>query len=440
VGRVGTGKRLATLLVILGLVGAPAVALRVFCVGNSCDGASARTAPIPFCGLPSDVRTLVTAGFYDARSPDAIGVTGSSSLVTPIGDGFAVPWPSASVTPASMSVPLAIVGPGIRTRRLHDVGLDRIAPTVTPLLGITRPHPEVRSGTALPGVVAPEARSPLVVTIVWKGVGMPEVSASWARDARAFVPAGSGAAVGTGTPGSLPLDPTTVLTTIGTGGLPSDHGVVGTFVRTDKGIVRSFGPGAPVPVIASLGDDLDQVTDGAAKIGLVETDVSDRGLIGGSWYGGRDDDTVIADRRDPAGDVATLLGEGFGAGGPSDLLGVTMQGGIARMDAQTRAIANEVFTAVPDATVVVTATGSLATHGRPIVASSGFLRGVDAAALPAGGSPVAAAGTSGLFLDDAVVTRTGVTTQQVVDALKAKTGALFADAFPSFVVQFGRYC
>jgi hypothetical protein len=437
---VGTGKRLATLLVILGLVGAPAVVLRVFCVGNSCDNASARTSPIPFCGLPADVRTLVTAGFYDARSPDAIGVTGASSLVTPIGDGFAVPWPSTSVTTASMAVPLAIVGPEIRPRKLHDVGLDRIAPTVTPLLGITRPHPEVRSGTALPGVVAPGGRSPLVVTIVWKGVGMPEVGASWARDARALVPAGSKAAVGTGTPGSLPLDPTAVLTTIGTGGLPSDHGVVGTFVRTDKGIVRSFGPGAPVPVIAALGDDLDQLTSGAARIGLVETDVSDRGLIGGTWYGGRDDDTVIADRHDPAGDVATLLRQGFGAGGPSDLLGVTMQGSVARMDAQTRAIASEVFAAVPDATVVVTATGSLATQGRPTVVSSGFLHGVDAVALPSGGSPVAAAGASGLFLDDAVVTQTGVTTQQVVDAMKTKAGSAFADAFPSFVVQFGRYC
>ncbi|MGZ4148786.1 MAG: hypothetical protein ACXVQJ_01970 [Actinomycetota bacterium] len=436
----GTGRRLATLLVILGVIGAPAVAMRAFCLGNSCDSAQAGTSTIPFCGLPADIRTLVTAGFYDARSPDAIGVTGASSLVTPIGDGLAVPWPSTAATPASMAVPLAIVGPQIRTQRLHGAGLDRIAPTVTPLLGIRRPHPEVRSGTALPGVVVPGARSPLVVTIVWKGVGMPEVGASWGRDARALAPSGSGAAVGTGTPGSLPLDPTTVLTTIGTGGLPSDHGVVGTFVRTDKGIVRSFGPGAPEPVIASLGDDLDELTGGAAKIALVETDVSDRGLIGGAWYGGRDEDTVIAERHDPAGAVARLLGEGFGAGGPSDLLGVTMTGSVGQMDARTRAIAREVFAAVPDATVVVTATGSLAASGHPIVASSGFLHGIDVAALPSGGTPIAAAGTSGLFLDDAVITQTGVTTQQVVDAMKVKGGSAFADAFPSFVVQFGRYC
>jgi hypothetical protein len=437
---VGTGRRLASLLVVLVLIGAPAVALRAFCVADSCDAAQARTSPIPFCGLPADVRTLVTAGFYDARSPDAIGVTGASPLVTPIGHGLSVPWPSTTATPAATAVPLAIIGDGDRSQTLHGVGLDRIAPTVTPLLGIRRPHPEVRSGTALPGVVSPAARSPLVVTIVWKGVGMPEVGASWGRDARALAPSGAGAAVGTGTPGSLPLDPTAVLTTIGTGGLPSDHGVTGTFVRTDKGIVRSFGPGAPVPVIASLGDDFDELTAGAAKIALVETDVSDRGLIGGTWYGGRDDDTVIADRHDPAGDVATLLGHGFGAGGPSDLLGVTLEGSVGQMDARTRAIAREVFAAVPGATVVVTATGSLATNGHPIVASSGFLRGVDAAALPAGGAPVAAAGTSGLFLDNAVVTQTGVTTQQVVDAMKTKTGSTFDDAFPSFVVQFGRYC
>ena len=68
-----------------------------------------------------------------------------------------------------------------------------------------------------------------------------------------------GIAAGLATAGSLPLDPTAVETTIGTGGLPSQHGITGTWVRNAQGrLVRAFGPGAPTPVIAALGDDLDQ--------------------------------------------------------------------------------------------------------------------------------------------------------------------------------------
>ena len=66
------------------------------------------------------------------------------------------------------------------------------------------------------------------------------------------------------------------------------------------------------------------------------------------------------------------------------------------------------------------------------------------AAISAPGPVVAAPASEGLFLDRATTTEAGITPQSVVDVLKSQTGAdgsaLFADAFPSFAVQFGRYC
>src|SRR6266568_2851475 len=48
-------RRLLILLAILGLVGLPAVALRVLCVGNSCSDTSQATARVPFCPLPDAI-------------------------------------------------------------------------------------------------------------------------------------------------------------------------------------------------------------------------------------------------------------------------------------------------------------------------------------------------------------------------------------------------
>ena len=51
------GRRLSTLLLVLALVGAPALVLRVFCVGNSCDaGGTEAQASVPFCPLPRELR------------------------------------------------------------------------------------------------------------------------------------------------------------------------------------------------------------------------------------------------------------------------------------------------------------------------------------------------------------------------------------------------
>ena len=145
-----------------------------------------------------------------------------------------------------MSVPLLFLGKGVRTGELSSTpGLDQIAPTLEPSLGLVRPHPEVRDGAAIPGVAIPGRSTPLVVMIVWKWVGMREIPnavtpwfnrissrAGSTSEPRADEP---GIAAGLATAGSLPLDPTAVESTIGTGGLPSQHGITGTWVRNDTG-------------------------------------------------------------------------------------------------------------------------------------------------------------------------------------------------------------
>src|SRR5262245_33871458 len=197
-----TGRRLTVLLVALAVIGIPAAVLRIGCVGNSCrSDAAAVAAPAPFCSLPAAVRTLITNGTYDGRSPDVIGVGGGTPVVT---DGVA--WPSETATGEAASVELNFVGRGIRSGRAPTgVSLDQVAPTLEPLLGLHRPHPEVRAGTAIKGVVAPGARTPLVVLLVEKGIG-----SSGVRPPFPDVPSGVHIAEGRANTGSVPNDPIAV--------------------------------------------------------------------------------------------------------------------------------------------------------------------------------------------------------------------------------------
>ena len=52
---VASGRRLTLLVVVLALVGAPAVALTAFCIGESCAQEERVTAAVPFCPLPADL-------------------------------------------------------------------------------------------------------------------------------------------------------------------------------------------------------------------------------------------------------------------------------------------------------------------------------------------------------------------------------------------------
>jgi hypothetical protein len=416
-----TGRRLTVLLVALALIGIPAAVLRIGCVGNSCrPDAAAVAAPAPFCSLPADLRTLITAGTYDGRSPDVIGVAGAAPAVT---DGVA--WPSEAATATAGSVGYTFIGREVRSGRSPArVSLDQVAPTLEPLLGLHRPHPEVRAGTAIPGIVASGARTPLVVLIVEKGIGTPGV-----RPPFAYLPAPVHTAEGRAVTGSVPDDPITIETTIGTGGLPSQHGITGALIRNEDGkVVHAFGHGSPQPVIATLGDDLDRTTGDAAKIGLVSMAVGDAGLTGDAWYGtGPVRDRTVPGGADPAGALRGFLSRGWGADATPDLLAVALDGSEGADGKALSSILDDVFHAVPDATVVVTGTGSV--------------QGDDGATIPApAGSDTVVAG--GVFLDRS--DGTTISAQDVVAALKADKAPngspLFADAFASYAVRFGRYC
>jgi hypothetical protein len=431
------------LLIALALLGIPAAALRADCAGASCRSSAAAATPAPFCALPADLRALITAGTYEGRSPDALGVPGSIAVTSDVGSGVQVPWPAEEQVSAGL-VPLVILGRDVRAGKLSSsLGLDQIAPTLEPSLGLVRPHPEVRDGVAIPGVAIPGRSTPLVVLIVWKWVGMrdiPDEVTPWfnrissqvgsTREPRTNEP---GIAAGLAAAGSLPLDPTAVESTIGTGGLPSQHGITGTWVRNTRGrLARAFGQGAPSPVIASLGDDLDRATGGASKIGLIQTSAGDVGLTGDAWYGtGSIRDETVRTGPNPAVQVSTFLRQGWGADPTPDLLAVPLAGGASRDDRETASIVKAVLDAVPDATIVVTATGSI-----------GADDAIDASAPP--GVTVASRGDAagGFFVDRG--TDSPSTAQDVVDAMRAQTspaGApVYADAFADYAVRFGRYC
>jgi len=435
------GRRLVILLVVLAAVGTPAAALRIGCAGASCRS-SAAAAPAPFCALPADIRALITAGTYEGRSPDVIGVAANTQVTTVVAPGTSVPWPSTSAPPDALSVPLLFIGQDVRTGTIADAGLDQIAPTVAEAMALRRPHPEVRHGQALDGVVRAAPATPLVVTIVWKRVGWADLAggrAPWLRDRLRMSDAASapGDAVhvagGTATAGSLPLDPTAIEATIGSGGLPSQHGITGTWVRNARGALsRAFGPGAPQPVIATLGDDLDRATRGASLIGLVGDGPGDTGLTGDSWYAtGAIRDRTEAPGTDPAAVVGTFLDAGWGVDRTPDLLAVALDAGVRQDDRWTSSIVSDVMRAVPDAMIVVTGTGTVnATDAVTPAQPAGTVR------IPGGGV------AGGYFLDR--TTGTAATASTVVDAMHAETAPdgspLYADAFASYAVRFGRYC
>jgi hypothetical protein len=439
---VSSNRRLVGLAIAAVVIALPAATLRVLCVGRSCGAVAPAAARVPFCSLPSEVRDLLAAGFYDGRGPHVMAVTGKTSVRGDAPRGaLPAPWPS--VEPGDQGVvPLVFAGTGLRPGATIPQGttLDAVAPTVADAIGLRRPHPGVRSGRAIPGVADPTTRPPLVVLVVWKGVGTTDLRddpVAWPT-LRGLVedhPATLRAEVG-----SLPLDPAAVLTTIGSGALPQDHGITGRLVRSERGApVRAWGPRSPFSVVATLGDDLDELLGQRPRIGAVVDDQTDRGVIGGNWYVESDPDDLAFERSPSGRAAAELLSNGYGADEVPDLLAVTMEGGIRDMD---RALARVVTASerVSDGRVlmVVTATGSTRGPAVPapdIEADLQRLVGVDV---------VEDVSTAGLFLDQDALSQADVTDDQVIEALRRLRapdgGRLLADAFPQVAVTFAGYC
>lgn len=440
-----SGRRSLLVLAVLAAIALPAGALQLLCIGRSCEDELSGPVRIPFCGLPERSRALIADGYREGRSPDVMGVTAGTTVWSEAGGtGLRAPWPGAG--DGSTLVPLAFAGVAVSPGApLADgTALDRVAPTVAQIVRFERPFPEVRSGTPIEGVVDPRAEPPrLVLLIAWKGIGSAEL-AGRERDwpfLAGLLRDGSGTLAAE--PGSLPLDPAAVLTTIGTGGLPSQHGVTGSVLRNDQGeVVPAFGAGAPVQVIATLADDL-EAADPRTLVGLVATDPSDRGIVGGGWYPEQDPvDRVLGDAGAAPLAVRTLLGTGFGADEVPDVLGVVIDGRVRALDRWTRAIVRTAERATRGSLgVVVAGTGSPA--GRSAVPDEDLLPAVEAA-VPGDEPVVAATVPGGLFLDQDVLARAGVTGRAIADALlgvRTPGGErMMADAFQGFAVSFARYC
>lgn len=438
-------RRIFLVVLVALAVAAPAAALRAMCVGRSCQREGPSGTRVPFCSLPADVRDLVAAGFRDGRGPHVMAVAGSTPISGATGlESPAAPWPSLDAGRAGM-VPLAFAGAGVRSGAFIPAGttLDAVAPTLAAAMGLDRPHPGVRSGRPVPGVAGPGERPRLILEVVWKDVGTADLRAdpvAWPT-LRGIVedhPGTLQAEVG-----SVPLDPAAVLTTIGTGALPKDHGITGTLVRNDRGeLVRAWSDGAPFSVIAALGDDLDDLLDQRPEIGAVLSDGADRGVVGGNWYVDvdRDDLTVARTAARQVDAARRLLARGYGADSVPDLLAVVMRGSVRSMDRALGRLVTAAERSTGDRVLVaVTATGSAApgdaARGREIETEVERRVGHDV---------IEATAPGGLFLDQDALATTGTSEDPVIEALRALPeptgGRLLADVFPQVAVTFARFC
>ncbi|MDQ3914341.1 MAG: hypothetical protein M3323_03280 [Actinomycetota bacterium] len=436
------GRRTLVLVVAVAVVGAPAGVLRAFCAGHSCDEPANASSEVPFCSLPDAVRARVAAGFREGRSPDVLAAASGRIAA---GEGWPkVPWPSAADGSEATRVPLAFWGTGVDpgAEIPAGTGLDDVAPTIESILGFDRPFPQVRSGTAIEGVATGEAPR-LVVEFVWIGRGSEDLEAV-SRPGYRYLDLAmeSGTATFDADTVSLPVDPAAVLTTIGTGGRPAQHGVTGEILRDEDGRLRkAWSARSPLSVIATLGDDLDEAMDQDPVIGIAAARRAYLGAIGGNWHVDVDRDVFLKTQRgnEPHDGLALMQGR-FGRDDVPDLAVIAIESGIERLDATVRSVALEAKR-VSDgsAAFVFTATGSTGDDGATAAESiPGMIPGDDMASLVEEVVP------GGSFLDQKALAERQVSEDEVLRALarvRAPGGeALFADVFPAIAVAFGRYC
>ena len=435
-------KRMILALAAAGVLALPAGVLAGLCLGKACDRPDRSSGPVPFCSLPAELRSSIANGFRDARSPHIMAVAGEEGLETTSGSGA---WPSLDQTRAPR-VPLVFAGTGIASGAEIPPGtkLDAVAPTLAELISLNRPHPGVRSGEALAGLAS--GGSPrLVVLVALKDVTSGELE----RRPRLWpVLRGlmeDGAATLEADPGSLPADPAAILTTLGTGALPKDHGITGSLVRNEEGdVVEPWAKGSPFSVVAALSDDLDELTDQVARVGLIGTDPSDRGLIGGNWYIEHDEDEVLIERKAElqAGIANDLMVSGYGDDDVADLLGIVMEGRLSDLDTALGSILESARAVSGDSfAMAVTSTGSRASDRSGDVSLSDI---DDQVELTLGTDAIEASTPGGFFLDQDAMREAGLTDDRVVSALRrietSSGDPLFADVFPSIAVTFSRFC
>ena len=437
-----------SLLTLLALIGAPAAVLSFACVGASCDEAVAVHPAVPFCTLPESSRALLEAGYYKGRSPEVFGFASGPDSVA-FGDGqkaagAAPEWPNEQQKQAT-DVSLTLWGEGVVPGPIQGKpGLEDIAPTLAAIAGFDRGNPSVRSGTAIEGTWR-QADPRLLVMIALKNTGT-------VRGGGAAGELAQEGASGLATTGSLPVDSAASLATIGAGGPPMQHGITGSLIRNEEDqLVAAWSERAPTAVIAALGDDLDEKTGQRSVVGMVATDPTDRGLIGGNWYldGDTDEFRVVDPGRVGETFTDVLRSGGYGEDDIPDLLGVTIEGpGRRTIDRELGLVVSALRAAgavgpspsMPT-TVALVGTGAA---GRPSPEMTG--RQVASQIESALSAPVVeTAVPGGLFLDQEVMTSKAITAGRVMKALKAVTipgtdRKAMRDAYPGFSVSFSRFC
>ena len=286
----------------------------------------------------------------------------------------------------------------------------------------------------------------MIVEVALKGIGGAEVAdpSAWPNLHRLMA---DGAGTMEASTGSLPLDPTASLTTIGTGGPPSEHGITGTVLRNTQGVVaRAWEAGAPGSIIATLPEDLDEATDQRAMVGLVATERADAGIVGGTWYPRHDRDATASVRqpRNAVPAVRRMLAAGFGRDRTPDVLAVVIQGSAAELDDALGELWDATSEATRDAVIVVAGTGSATDPVPATTITADELVRMVADQDEAAASLVQVAVPGGVFVDRDRMAERGLTGQVVRDALlevsPSGDGPLLADSFQSFAVSFGRYC
>lgn len=230
--------------------------------------------------------------------------------------------------------------------------------------------------------------------------------------------------------------------------------MTGSLIRDDEGrLVQAWSTDAPTSVIATLGEDLDEKSGQRAMIGMVATDPTDRGLIGGNWYleSDRDDFEVVKPGKVGAAFTEMLLDGGYGTDGTTDLIGVTIDATKEReLAAQITLVESAIsriehhdtlLTKGVPATVAMFGTGGENLQ-EPQLSGEEVVSQVESAL----GAPVVeAAVPGGLFLDRATMTDAEITAGQVMRALDViaapgTSQGVFLDAYPGFSVSFSRYC
>ncbi|HWL65957.1 MAG TPA: hypothetical protein VNP73_08285 [Actinomycetota bacterium] len=451
-------RRVVSILALLALIAIPAAVLRVLCLGRACEEERTRAAQVPFCSLPASVRDRIAAGYRDGRSPDVLAVTEPTVVLT-AGSSSQVArdntvWPALGDGPDL--VPIVFYGHGVATQGSITAGIEDISPTAAEIIGFDIPHPEVRAGRPVEGVASGDPPR-LFVYVILEGASPEDLAtARFVRERSR-----DGAGTFDGAVASLPLDPAAIMATIGTGGLPVEHGITGSLVRDDDGRVGHawnappVGPVGPGTVIATLADDLDEDTRQRSLIGLLGRKPQDRGLIGGEWYIDVDEDYV---EYSGGGHNATLVAEsfplalrtGFGRDEVPDLFAVVLSGTVEPGTKQYlgKALA-DIERAANDASggsaaFVLTSLPVGGTSDPDTPVSPGFVPLVkDQIGTRLDADVVEASVAGGFFLDQDALAQEEISRQEVIAALRStEIGGepVFADAFPGFAVALARFC